>query len=487
VTTKVDELSARDIRERLRHPMIDGDGHLIEVREAFVRYVHDRGEGHLLDDPVARGLLVPGAEALRFPPLEQRRRYFTHKPNRWFTPANTRDYAAVTMPAVMYERMDETGFDFSVVYPTYALHIAHIADDAARRGLCRLFNEMVAEDYAPYRDRLSPVAVLPLSDPDEGIEALEHALSIGLKAFLIPSYVWRAIPAYADAPAQYRDRLRRMDTFGCDSEYDYDPFWKRVVELNAPIAAHLSAAGLMDHVSPSNSLFSAGQFAATAEVLAKSLFLGGVLHRFPQLRVALLEGGVAVGARLYGDLVSRFEKRGPVGIQRLDPRSIDTAEVARLAIEHGSRLAGLAEDQLVPPIFADEGGMNDFEMSGATTAEDIREQFCRGFYWGCEGDDPLVGVAFDTRVNPLGAVIPAFVGSDIGHWDVPSFDHPLQEAYEQIEHGILTPEQFRDFTFTYAVRFYGGQSADFFAGTSVEAEARAVIEAGQPAFHPSPA
>ena len=100
-----------------------------------------------------------------------------------------------------------------------------------------------------------------------------------------------------------------MDTFGVDSEYDYDPFWKRAEELNAPIAAHMSGARLIDHVSPSNSVFSAGQFAATGEALAKSLFLGGVLHRFPKLRFGLLEGGVAVGVRLYGDLVSRYEKR----------------------------------------------------------------------------------------------------------------------------------------------------------------------------------
>jgi hypothetical protein len=315
-----------------------------------------------------------------------------------------------------------------------------------------------------------------LSTPEEGVDALEHAASLGLKAFLIPSYVWRTIPAFADAPLEFRSRLRRMDTFGVDSEYDYDPFWRRAVELNAPIAAHLSAAGLIDHVSPSNSLFSAGQFAATGEALAKSLFLGGVLHRFPQLRVALLEGGVAVGARLYSDFVSRFEKRGPDGIRRLDPRSLDTAELARLAEKYSPRLASLPEDRLVPPLSVEEGGANDFEATGARSAQDVRDQFCRGFYWGCEGDDPLIGVAFDARVNPLGAVLPAFVGSDIGHWDVPSFDHPLKEAYEQVEHGILTPEQFKDFTFTNSARFYAGDQPGFFAGTTVEAAARALIE-----------
>jgi predicted TIM-barrel fold metal-dependent hydrolase len=478
MSIEVDAPSAREIRARLGHPLIDGDGHLIEVREAFVRFVHDRGEAALFDDQFARNLMVPGHEQLAFPPYEQRRRFYTHKPHRWFTPGNTRDYAAVAMPGLMYERMEETGFDFALVYPTYGIHVAHVPGEKARRGLCRLYNEMVAEDYAPYRDRLSPVAILPLTTPEEGIQELEHAASLGLKAFLIPSYVWRTIPAFADAPFEYRSRLRRMDTFGVDSEYDYDPFWERAVELNAPIAAHLSGAGLLDHVSPSNSIFSAGQFAATAEALAKSLFLGGVLHRFPKLRVGLLEGGVSVGVRLYADLVSRFEKRGPEGLQQLDPRRIDTAELARLAPRYHARLVGLPAERLVPALAVEEGGTNDFERSAVKSPADIRDQFCAGLFWGCEGDDPLIAVAFDQRVNPLGAMLPAFVGSDIGHWDVPSFDHPLREAYEQLEHGMLTPAQFQDFTFTNAVRFYAGDRSDFFAHTTVDTAARAVLGGG---------
>lgn len=463
------------VRERVGHALVDGDGHLIEVRAAFVRFVQERGWGRLLDDPFARGLLVPGDEQMMFPSAEVRRRFHTHKPHFWITPANTRDYAAVTMPGLMYERLPETGFDFSVVYPTYGLHLSQIPDAEARRGLCRAYNEMVAADFAPYRDRLSPVAVLPLHTPEEGIDELEHAASLGLKAFVIPSFVWRTIPAFADAPDEYRSRLRRLDTYGVDSEHDYDPFWRRAVELNAPLAAHLSGAGLIDHVSPSNSIFSAGQFAATGEVLAKSLILGGVLHRFPQLRVALLEGGVAVGARLFSDLIGRFDKRGPDGISHLDPRGIDTAELARLAAQYHPRLADVPPEQLVPAIRADEAAANDFAATGAQSAKDLRDQFCRGLYWGCEGDDPLVGVAFDTRVNPLGATLPTFVGSDIGHWDVPAFDHPLHEAYEQVEHGVLTPSQFRDFTLTNAVRFYAGDRPDFFIDTTIEGTARQII------------
>jgi predicted TIM-barrel fold metal-dependent hydrolase len=477
MSTQTEELSARDIRERIGHPLVDGDGHLIEVREAFARFVDGRGYGHLFDDPSARALCLPGETDRLYMNVAERRKWNIRAGARWFTTGDTQDFAAVSMPGLMYERLPETGFDFSVVFPTFGLHLGHIVTEEARRGLCGLFNEMLAEDYAPYRDRLSPVAALPMHTPEEGIEELEHAKSIGLGAFLIPSFVWRTIPGFADAPPDYRDRLRRMDWFGIDSEHDYDPFWTRCVELNAPIAGHMSGAGLIDRLSPSNYVFSAGQFAATGEALAKSLFLGGVLHRFPKLRVGLMEGGVAVGVRIFGDMVGRWHKRGPEGMKNLDMRNIDTTELARLAPRYNPRLAELPEDRLIPDLAVEDGEVNDFALTGAKSPEDIRDQFCNGFYWGCEGDDPLVAVAFDPRVNPLGAVVPAFVGSDIGHWDVPNFEHPLQEAYEQIENDLLTPEQFEQFTLTNAVKFYAGDRIDFYAGTAVEAAARKIIEA----------
>ena len=282
---------------------------------------------------------------------------------RWFTPANTRDYAAVTMPGLMYERMDETGFDFAVVYPTFGIHIAHIPGDDARRGLCRLYNEMVAEDYRPYRDRLSPVGILPLSTPEEGIEALEHAVSLGLKAFLIPSFVWRTIPAFVDAPPEYRSRLRRMDTLRRRQRARLRPVLAARRRAQCPHLRPISPAPDSSTTSRRPTPSSRpGSSRRRRRCLAKSLFLGGVLHRFPKLRVGLLEGGVAVGVRLYGDLVSRFEKRGPEGLGLLDPRNIDTAALARLAAKYNPRLVGLPADDLVPPFAADEGSTNDFEL-----------------------------------------------------------------------------------------------------------------------------
>ena len=52
-------------------------------------------------------------------------------------------------------------------------------------------------------------------------------------------------------------------------------------------------------------------------------------------------------------------------------------------------------------------------------AEDIRDLFVPNFYFGCEADDPINAMAFDTRKLPFGAKLNAIFSSDIGHWDVP--------------------------------------------------------------------
>ena len=59
-------------------------------------------------------------------------------------------------------------------------------------------------------------------------------------------------------------------------------------------------------------------------------------------------------------------------------------------------------------------------------------------------------------------------GSDIAHWDVPDMAEVLGEAWEMVEHELITEADFRDFVFTNPVRFYTSGNPDFFAGTTVE-------------------
>ena len=60
---------------------------------------------------------------------------------------------------------------------------------------------------------------------------------------------------------------------------------------------------------------------------------------------------------------------------------------------------------------------------------------------------------------------------------------PLPEAYELVEDGYISQDNFRDFVFENAVRLWGTQNPRFFEGTAVAKEAAAVLKAAQqPAY-----
>jgi hypothetical protein len=267
-----------------------------------------------------------------------------------------------------------------------------------------------------------------------------------------------------------------VDTFGIDSVHDYDPVWAKAIELGVPLAAHTAGIGASDRASISNFVFNQiGHFAAAGGGLAKSLFLGGVTARFPRLRLALLEGGAAVGVQIYVSLVANWKKRGGAAIVQLDPENLDKELLVKLLVEDDPSLARYSADQLIGPQGRMTRVRDDFAAAELTSVEDIRDRFCTNFYWGCEADDPLVGIAFDRRITPLGARVPAFFASDLGHWDVPEFDEPLEEAFGLLERGILDGDQLRDFLFVNPTRFYASVNPKFFVGTVIEKETAATL------------
>jgi len=81
-----------------------------------------------------------------------------------------------------------------------------------------------------------------------------------------------------------------------------------------------------------------------------------------------------------------------------------------------------------------------------------------------------------SRANPIGAQLNAIYSSDIGHFDVIDMRDPLPEAWELVEDGLITADNFRDFTFTNAVRLWGTQNPRFFEGTVVAKEAAVLAE-----------
>jgi len=360
------------------------------------------------------------------------------------------------------------------VYPSEGLFPPQFADEELRRVGCRAYNTYIADAYRPYADRMTPAAVIPCHTSDEAIEEMRHCVrELGMKAVVLRSDVKRSGPG--------GDRL---DFLALGSDYDYDPVWAECVSLGVAATFHTSAVHGGRAQIPNDVCNHIGILAAGGEAIAKALFMGGVTLRFPELNFAFLEGGVAWGLNLLTDLAGHWERRSAGRIDDYDPASLDVEQFLSLARRSGDeRVHGRLDD--LRTIFARPqpavAQRDNFEKVPMSSLDDLRRLYVDRFWFGVEADDPLVAVAFDRRLNPMGATLSALLGTDHAHWDVPDMALVLAEAWEHVEEGRLTPADLEHLVFTNVVRLHAGMNPRFFAGTAVEGAVDRLLGATVPA------
>src|SRR5438874_12064731 len=386
---------------------------------------------------------------------------------------NTLDRATAMMPKLLYDRLDELGLDFVVVYPTAGLRLPRIQDDATRRAVIRAYNIVSADYFSGLGDRMTPAAIIPMHTPEEAIAELEFVTKqLGSKVGMFGSNMARKVPAAAGNDPDTARFAVWYDVLGLDSEYDYDPVWAKCQELGIAPTFHSASSNQGLRLSPTNFVYNhIGHFAAAGHAVSKAIFLGGVTRRFPKLRFAFLEGGVGWACQMFGDLTEHWERRNRKALENMDPRKLDRALLMSLAEKYGdpdvaevlrardgwpdhdASLTGSVED------------LDDFAACKITKKQDWIDLYAKPFYFGCEADDRTNAWAF-SRNNPFGSKLNAIYSSDIGHFDVIDMRHPLPEAYELVEESFMTRDNFRDFTFANAVHLWGTQNPRFFEGTA---------------------
>jgi len=473
-------LPAAELRSQLGHPVIDADGHWVEygpvLREAMAR---------IGGEPAARGFASFSStveRSLAMGVAERRRRGLSQEAF-WGSPtANTLDRATSMLPRLLYERLDDLGIDFAVLYPTAGLGTVRIADSGDRAATCRAFNTYSAELFAPLGDRMTPAAVIPMHSPDEALVELDHVAELGLKAIMLGSLMPRPLGELADIDPALALRFGWLDPLGLDSAHDYDPVWSRCVELGFAPTFHTGSRRYGLRTSPSNFVYNhIGHFAAASEAVAKALFLGGVTRRFPQLRVAFLEGGVAWACTLLADLVGHWEKRNLAALEATRPSNLDVDGLIKLARRYDSDMAAALEvraDHLRHPREDLVGGIDDLDDFSACAINDERDivrLFVDNFYFGCEADDRTNALAFNRAQNPGGEQVKAIFGTDIGHFDVLDMAEVLPEAYELVTDGMIDHDDFRRFTFENPARLWAEANPAFFEGTVVAQEVKELL------------
>jgi predicted TIM-barrel fold metal-dependent hydrolase len=456
------------IRAKLDHPVIDSDGHLLEFVPAVQDHLREIAGPEMAEQLHGHFNLTARSQGMS---LAEQQAVGAARSAWWAFPArNTLDRATAHLPGLLYQRLDEMGLDFTVVYPTFGLGAMLRPEEELRRATSRAFNLYYAEACEGYGDRLTPAAVIPMHDPEEAIAELEFCVrELGFKVAVFPGAVRRPLPGVPMSGTCYW-----FDDCGPNSPHDYDPLWQHCIDLGVAPSFHSSAMGMGGRNSPNSYLHNhVGNFAAAQEGICRAMILGGVPRRFPALRLSFLEGGMGWACSLYADLVGHYEKRNREHVQMYDPDEIDQAELRRLFERFGTKrfVDHIGEIEASTQLQGNRGDgvVDEFGPSGIGSVEDIRDIFEGQVFVGCEADDPMNATAFDTRIHPLGSRLNALFGSDIGHWDVPDMQGVLPEAWELVEHGVIGDSDFRDFVFGNPVRLFAEANPRFFEGTTVEA------------------
>jgi len=483
------------VKAALDYPVIDTDVHTNDYTPALEDYVANYGGVKLVDAlrkaSASRSRTQEGIGNGKnwYEQTPEERQYYRTIRSPWWARVtrNTLDVATYHLPELLYERQAEQGSDYSVLFPNNVLAPLSEKDADVRQALQRAVNHYHADLYRKYSDRLTPVAGIALNTPQEGIEQLEFAVkTLGLKVINISGGVRRPIKAIADKypPAEHPEVAKYasyIDFYGIDSEYDYDPFWAKVTELGVPVTTHYGSQGWTGRNSISNYMNNhIGHFADASEAFAKALFFGGVTRRFPNLRVALLEGGAAWGANVFIHLIDRFEKRSLEGLRHYDPAATDRALLSDLFRQYGGDLIKgrsiVGEDLIRDTLGAaytrsarQPSGveLEDFAAAGIEKPEDIRDRWVDNFFFGSESDDRTIAAAFNDKANPLGVKINAIYSSDVGHWDVPDLQHALSNSWGLVEEDVISAEDFKAYVFGNPYKFYTQANASFFEGTAV--------------------
>jgi predicted TIM-barrel fold metal-dependent hydrolase len=175
------------------------------------------------------------------------------------------------------DAMDKEGLDIAVLFRTFPLHCDDSLEPDYANDLCRAWNDWMADFCKADPQRLRPSALITLHDVDLAVDELRRATT-GLKATglcLVPE------------PSNGRHIHDRC----------YDPVWREAERLGVPICFHPAASPNQDQAvhrfkGHANEAVLINAFRNPVELMLAvgSFCAGGVLERFPNLRVAFLEG-----------------------------------------------------------------------------------------------------------------------------------------------------------------------------------------------------
>src|SRR5262245_9669561 len=86
------------------------------------------------------------------------------------------------------EKLDQGGFELTVLYPTRFMHIGQIGNPPYAVELCRAYNNYLRERFLTQDRRMRGMALLPLQDPVGAVKELRRAVTkLGMVGGILPA------------------------------------------------------------------------------------------------------------------------------------------------------------------------------------------------------------------------------------------------------------------------------------------------------------
>ncbi len=244
--------------------VIDADSHVLEPVEIWRQYLEpefrDQAPYFIKDEQGGEHLVTEGAVHDRIPYPEAG--WTARRPGGFDPHERIKD-------------MDLEGIEVQVLFPTQGLFIQAVKSAALAAALCRAYNNWLADYCRISPGRLVGIGAVPLHDVKEAIHEARRAVTrLGLKGIFV-----RPNPLNG----------RTLD------DPVYDGLYAELEALDATLCVH-EATGNFPTAGADRyqnyflrHLFS---HALEQKIACATLICGGVLERFPKLRVVFLESGV---------------------------------------------------------------------------------------------------------------------------------------------------------------------------------------------------
>ncbi|MGH7986901.1 MAG: amidohydrolase family protein [Candidatus Binataceae bacterium] len=209
-------------------------------------------------------------------------------------------------PGERIKDQDIDGVQAEVLYTTLGMPLFGLDDTELQVACFKAYNDWVAEFSSHDVMRFHAIALISLEDIGAGVKELERAAGIGLKGAMI-----------CGAPARERPYTSRL----------YDPFWQAAQELEMPLSLHVvtgkkppKSKEEREKVREREPSFVRGYMNLIHEVQRSltDIIFGGVLMRFPKLRVVSAENDSGWIAHYMYRLDHAFEKFGALMAEPLE-------------------------------------------------------------------------------------------------------------------------------------------------------------------------